>query len=162
MSKQQTELSGRDESIFYGYSTHSIIRWCGVSKVTAGKWKKGTRKPSARSIRIFLLYRFGQVISKVFKGWMFNDKSGNIVTPTGREFSPGDIESIPLLYQEISELKNKNRQLQEEIFHLSLKNDELMLCDSERRKNDFSLVKKQILNLLDEKNIESHKTLLSK
>ena len=150
MSKQQTELSGRDESIFYGYSTQLIIRWCGVSKVTAGAWKNGSRRPSSRAVKLFLLYRFGQVISQVFNGWMFNDKSGNIVTPTGREFSPGDIESIPLLYQEISELKSETRQLQEEVFQLSLKNDELKLSDSERRKKDYALVKKQLLNALDE------------
>jgi hypothetical protein len=117
MSKQQTGLNGRVNSIFYGYSTHNIINWCGVSKVTANLWKKGQRKPSKRAVKLFRIHALGKVLTGEFKDWMINRKSGYLVAPNGREWRPGDIEALPYLHQQLSalrvELRIKERKIEE-------------------------------------------------
>ena len=90
------------------------MEWCDVSKVTACAWKKGTRKPSRRSVKLFSLYAQGKVITREFDGWKFNSRTGALVFPEGNEFTPGMIRTLPLLHQQVAALNVEKRLIEAE------------------------------------------------
>jgi hypothetical protein len=124
------------QSLFYGYSTHCIMLWCGVSKNTACAWKKGTRRASKRAIKLFQLHRRGKILTDEFRNWKINVKTGYLVSPTGREWRPGDIEALPYLHQLISalrvDLRLKERKIEELEIQLDPAAHEQVLIDTSK------------------------------
>jgi hypothetical protein len=118
--KQIKKATTNVVGLFYGYSTKYIMDWCCVSRVTACEWKKGTRTPSKRSVKLFTLFAHGKVMTRDFDGWQFNDRTGALVSPEGEEFAPGRIRTVTLLYQQVSALEQDKRQLKEWINRLEL------------------------------------------
>jgi len=111
------------------------MEWCGVSKATAAAWKKGTRKPSRRAVRLFSLFAQQKVLPDEFEGWKFN-RAGDLVTPEGSALTQGMIRAIPLLYQQISALKCELREAKGKIENLEIELDPAahtqVLIDSSR------------------------------
>jgi hypothetical protein len=112
--KQIKSVTSNVVGLFYGYSTKYIMEWCGVSKVTACAWKKGTRKPSRRSVMLFTLFAHGKVMSREFEGWKFHSRTGALISPEGNEFTPGMIRTVPLLHQQVAALRVEKRLIEAE------------------------------------------------
>lgn len=77
----------------------------GVSLVTLRRWKRTGRLPAWARILIALLSGELDLVDKAFRGWII--RRGELVSPEGWCFTPGEIRSIPLLYGVIREWRGR-------------------------------------------------------
>lgn len=89
----------------------------GVSAVTLRRWERTGRVPRWALILIGLLAGNLEAIDPAFAGWLI--RAGELVTPEGWRFTPGEIRSIPFLYGQVRiwrsealELRNTPQQHQ--------------------------------------------------
>lgn len=71
----------------------------GVSVVTLRRWKRTGRVPRWALILLALLSGELAAIDPAFEGWLI--RAGELVTPEGWRFTPGEIRSIPFLYGQV-------------------------------------------------------------
>ena len=88
-------------SPFYGYPAAVIAEWCGVSVGTAEHYKAGRRKPPTPVLRLFRLYRDGQVLGNDWEGYKVKDE--RLFGPDGRHVRPTDIALMGLVWQALAE-----------------------------------------------------------
>jgi hypothetical protein len=88
-------------SPFYGYPAEVIAEWCGVSIGTAEHYKAGRRKPPTPVLRLFRLYRDGQVLGQEWEGYRIKDEK--LFGPDGRHVRPTDIALMGLVWQALAE-----------------------------------------------------------
>lgn len=93
------------DSIFYGYPPDLIAHWCRVSLSTARDWKTGRRSPSRPGTYLFTLHAHRRILSGAWAHWRVWD--GKIWSPDGVGFEPGELESLPLVYQRLSSLARR-------------------------------------------------------
>lgn len=71
----------------------------GVSVATLSRWKRTRRTPRWALLLIAILSGDLTAIDPAFRGWLI--RAGELVTPEGWRFSPGEIRSIPFLYGQV-------------------------------------------------------------
>ncbi len=72
----------------------------GVSLVTLRRWERTGRVPSWGRVLIALLRGELAAIDAAFSGWII--RRGELVSPDGWCFAPGEISTIPLLYGQVN------------------------------------------------------------
>lgn len=95
--KNRARGSGSVVSIFQGYPVQLLQKWCLVTYQTAMHWKRGTRPPSRLAVKMFRLHSQGQIVTPLFDGWRFNEKTGEFVSSEGWSFSPGRIRAYEIM-----------------------------------------------------------------
>lgn len=71
----------------------------GVSVVTLRRWERTKHMPRWARILVALLLGELDAIDAAFKGWII--RHGELVSPEGWRFTPGEIRTIPLLYGQL-------------------------------------------------------------
>lgn len=89
-----------------------IAASCAVSIDTARRWKRHGRLPLGMH-RLLELTRLGELgaIARAFAGWRLDARHGELVSPEGWRFSPGEIRAIPFRYGQIRGLQRQVREL---------------------------------------------------
>jgi len=93
----------------YGIPADQIAALCGVDIATARRWKSGrSRIPvAAKKLLAGDLGAFG----KEWKGWKI--VKGEIVSPEGWSYPPGEILAIPFLRAQLAHFESLRRQARE-------------------------------------------------
>ena len=102
-------------SIFYGYPTELIARWCGVSVATARRWKHGGAVPRP-ALRLFTLYRDGQVLDEHWTGWRAHE--GTLTDPEGNTTTHSQLRAYSLIMQYAADLARRDPEAQTEFLEL--------------------------------------------
>lgn len=84
-------------AVFYGCLAELIAQWCCVSRSTADAYKSGRLKPSRMALRLFVLMRDRQVLTKEWAGWLI--KPDAIVDPEGNETNRNLLRNYQLMCQ---------------------------------------------------------------
>jgi hypothetical protein len=113
-----------ESSPFYGYTYQAVMAACLVTKQCAMRWRAGTGTPSPQALKLWSIFRDGRLVSALFKGWFFNEKDGELVTPQGDSFKPSEIQNIPLLYQQLSAQRAEIRSYKQQILELEYRNQQ--------------------------------------
>jgi hypothetical protein len=71
----------------------------GVSAQSLKRWKRTRRVPRWAFILIALLAGELDQIDRAFTGWLL--RNGELISPEGWRFTPGEIRSIPFLYGQV-------------------------------------------------------------
>jgi hypothetical protein len=82
----------------YGISAEEIATRCGVDLATARRWKRGATRIPRTAVAV-LLGDLG-AIDPHFRGWKI--EHGEIISPEGWRFGPGEVLSLPLLRQQLA------------------------------------------------------------
>jgi transcriptional regulator with XRE-family HTH domain len=90
-------------NLFYGYSVEEIMRVCVVSRATATHFKRGSRSPSPQAQRLWWLHLHGRILGPEWR--RFRVCKNALVDEAGNEYLEDEIASIPLLHQQIANLK---------------------------------------------------------
>ncbi|MGH7144764.1 MAG: DUF3653 domain-containing protein [Planctomycetota bacterium] len=71
----------------------------GVSVVTLRRWKRTGRLPRWAIILVAILSGELEQVDPAFAGWLI--RAGELISPEGWRFTPGEIRSIPFLYGQV-------------------------------------------------------------
>lgn len=102
-------------SIFYGYPAELVARWCGVSVATARRWKNGGAVPRP-ALRLFTLYRDGQVLDEHWVGWRTH--KGVLADPEGNTTTQSQLRAYALIMQFAADLARRDPEAQREFLEL--------------------------------------------
>lgn len=95
-----------------GLGVMEIATICAVSTDTARRWKRRGQLPQGmhRLLELTLEGELG-AIAPAFAGWRLDARHGELVSPEGWRFPPGEIRALPLRYGQIRELERQVREL---------------------------------------------------
>lgn len=95
-----------------GLAAVEISTSCSVSIDTARRWKRRGRCPQGmqRLLELTLEGELGAVAA-AFAGWRLDARHGELVSPEGWCFTPGEIRAIPFRYGQIRGLERQVREL---------------------------------------------------
>lgn len=79
---------------------HTLAERAGVSAVTVRRWQRTNRMPGWARILLALLRGELDAIDAAFAGWTI--RRGELISPDGWCFAPGEIATIPLLYGQVN------------------------------------------------------------
>ena len=79
------------------------MRVCVVSRATAKHFKRGSRSPSPQARRLWWLHLHGRILGPEWR--RFRVCKNALVDESGNEYLEDEIASIPLLHQQISNLR---------------------------------------------------------
>lgn len=92
----------------WGRSAEELAALAGVHLTTARRWKAGAR-PKAWLLKLLAIALEGELgeISRAWRGWRIH--RGELVSPEGWRFTPGNVRSIPFLEMRIASLEADRR-----------------------------------------------------
>lgn len=95
-----------------GLAVVAIAKGCSVSLDTARRWKRRGRMPAPMH-RLLELTAHGELggVAPAWAGWRLACRAGELVSPEGWRFTPGEIRALPLRYGQISGLERQVREL---------------------------------------------------
>lgn len=100
-------------SSLYGISETAIVRAIGVDRRTARRWKRAGRVPSI--VAPLLRIRFEGDLADLDAAWCgWKLHRGDLWSPEGHAFSPGDLRALPYLrdlHAELLKLQSQPKQL---------------------------------------------------
>ena len=100
MAKARSKPDGEQ---FYGYTVDEIRRVCEVSRATARHYKRGRRLPSPQAQKLWELHREGRILGLEWS--RFRVHKDALIDESGNRFEVGEIASLALIHQQISELR---------------------------------------------------------
>jgi len=103
-----------------GLSAEQLAAVCGVHITTARRWKRTGNMPlSYRVLVAFLVDGDLGVLSPAWKGWTL--RAGEIVTPEGWTFTPGELTAVPIRYQQLAALERRMSEPEQRELRLTLR-----------------------------------------
>jgi hypothetical protein len=92
-------------ALFYGYPAQLIAEACAVKLSTAHAYKSGRCKPGASVLKLWLLYRERQVLTREWQGFII--KPDAIVDPEGNETNRNLLRNYQLMIQYYHDLARR-------------------------------------------------------
>lgn len=102
-------MNTNEAGALYGIPAPLIASACGVSVRTATRWKAKRRAPAwaTRAVRLLVDCELAPV-SADWQGWRI--AGGELVSPEGERFAPGDVRAIPWRRAQLAELERAARE----------------------------------------------------
>lgn len=112
------EIRRKEEAVpeaLRGIPVAEIVRICQVEASTARRWKRGAIKPPETALMALRIRFHGELddLGPEWKKWRYRD--GELRSPDGWRINRNDALSVPLMHGQISALRGKIADLEEQI-----------------------------------------------
>jgi Phage protein len=98
IARRGPTLKPVDEEIFANLNTDELAELAGVNVATARRWKAQKKLPES-ICRLLEVTALGRLDILGWKGWRLI--RGELISPEGWEFQPGDLIAIPFLREQL-------------------------------------------------------------